>query len=192
VGGGGSGGSTTGGAGAGGSASGASGSSGGGAGGNGGTEGNLLQGSGFETATNEGWVARGSGVTAEPSTEYAHTGDYSLKITGRSAVWHGTEYNAAALVSEGTTYRIRAWVRLLDGSAANTLRLTRQLLPTGVCTANEFSWITSLTVTPDAWVELTGLLMLPAGCTPTTLLIYVEAADTMVAYYLDDVFLGIE
>jgi hypothetical protein len=165
----------------------------GGAGGQGVTDDNLLQGSSFETATNEGWSDRGS-ATILVSTENSHTGSYSLKVTDRTAGWHGAEYDALSLVTPDTTYRASAWVRLLDGSPAATLILTRQLRPnTGTCPASEFGWIaTSGSLSSGMWLEIWGTFDVPAGCNPTMLIIYVESSDPTVSYYIDDVYLGVE
>lgn len=165
----------------------------GGAGGQGVTDDNLLQGSSFETATTEGWRDRGM-ATVAVSTENSHTGSYSLKVTDRTAGWHGAEYDALSVVTSGTIYRATAWVRLLDGSPATTLILTRQIRPnTGTCPLTEFGWIaTSGSLTSGTWAELTGSFNVPAGCVPTMLVIYVESSDPTVSYYIDDVYLGVE
>jgi endo-1,4-beta-xylanase len=165
----------------------------GGDGGQGGTTGNLLLGSGFETATTEGWHGRGN-ASVSISTDYAHTGAYSLAVTGRTTGWHGAEYNVLPVTTSGITYRATAWVQLFDASPPSTMILTRQLRPnTGACPINEFGWIdNSYDITPGSWIELTGTFTVPADCDPTLLAIYVESANPTVAYYIDDVFFGIE
>jgi endo-1,4-beta-xylanase len=144
---------------------------------------NVLMSYSFEGSTTDGWRGRGA-ATVTVSDEEAHSGSSSLKVTGRTAAWHGTEYDVLSLVTPGDSYDVTAWARLTDGSPSSTLILTREVQG---CDVDEFVRIDLAENATDAdWVELTGTLTLPASCDPTRLVVYVESEDATASYYVDD------
>jgi endo-1,4-beta-xylanase len=137
----------------------------------------------FEQSKADGWRGRGD-ATLTVSDEESHTGSFALKVTDRTAAWHGAEYDVTSLVTPGDSYDVTAWARLTEGSASAALILTRQVQG---CEIEEFVRLDTAEDATDAeWVELTGTLTLPASCEPTSLLLYVESADATASYYLDD------
>lgn len=144
---------------------------------------NVLMSYGFEQSQPDGWRSRG-GATLTVSDEETHSGSFSLKVTGRTAGWHGAEYDVASLVTAGDTYDVTVWAHLTAGTASTTLMLTREVQG---CTAEQFFWLDSAENVTDAdWVELSGTLTLPAGCVPSKLVVYVESSSATASYYLDD------
>jgi hypothetical protein len=150
---------------------------------------NLLTSSGFETSKNDGWYSRGTAVLTL-SAEQAHSGAKSLKITGRTATWHGAEYDVKGIVTAGKVYDVTVWAKLATGSAASDLMLTRELQG---CGGEQYVRLKIAASATDAsWVELSGALSIPAGCTPNKLAIYVESSNATVSYFVDDTTLAQE
>jgi hypothetical protein len=144
---------------------------------------NLLTSSGFETSKNDGWYSRGTAVLTL-SAEQAHSGAKSLKVTGRTATWHGAEYDVKSIVTAGKVYDVTVWAKPTTGSAASDLMLTRELQG---CGGEQFVRLKIAASATDAtWVELSGALSIPVGCTPNKLAIYVESSNATVSYFVDD------
>jgi endo-1,4-beta-xylanase len=137
----------------------------------------------FEQSKTDGWHGRGA-ATVTVSDEQPHTGSFALKVTGRTAAWHGAEYDVTSLVTPGDSYDVTAWARLAEGSASTTLILTREVQG---CDLEQFLRLdVAANVTDAEWVELTGVLTLPASCDPSSLLVYVESEHATASYYVDD------
>ena len=135
----------------------------------------------FEDGTAQGWVPRGP-VTLASVTEAAFTGTHSLKTTGRTAGFNGPSLDLVSKLTKGTTYNVGVAVRLVAGSAPTTIRVTMQRTPQGGTTA--FDTIAQNTnVTDAAWTTLSGSYSFPTDA--SQLLLYVEATDATVAYYID-------
>ncbi len=144
---------------------------------------NVLMSYGFEQSDPDGWRARGT-ATLTITDEQSHSGESSLKVTGRTANWHGAEYDVRSLVTAGDAYAVSVWARPASGSPSSTLRLTREVQG---CSVEQFVWLDSAeNATSSAWVELSGTLSIPASCAPSKLLVYVESTDATASYYVDD------
>jgi endo-1,4-beta-xylanase len=118
------------------------------------------------------------------SDEQGHSGSSALKVTGRTATWHGAEYDVMSLVTPGDSYDVTVWARPTSGSVSSTLRLTREVQG---CGAEQFAWLASVDdATDEEWVELSGTLTLPSSCDPSKLVVYVESTDATASYYVDD------
>lgn len=146
----------------------------------------------FEDTTTQGWGPRGS-VTLAASTEAAHTGNYSLKTTGRTATWNGPSLDVRGMVLPGNTYTIRGCVRLVPGQAITQTQIvfTMHRKPTGE--DDKYEWIVSSGpngVNDSEWRCLQGTYTY-AG-TVDALTLYVEAPNSAnAAYYLDDVVISL-
>jgi endo-1,4-beta-xylanase len=139
----------------------------------------------FEDGTVQGWIPRGGSVSLTSTTEAAHAGTRSLKTTGRTANFHGPSKDLLSTLSPGTIYQITAWVRLVAGQPASTLRVTMQRTPTGG--SNAFDTVASSPnngVTDAAWVMLQGTYSFAGSV--TGLLLYIESTDPTSQYYTDD------
>jgi len=144
---------------------------------------NVLMSYSFEQSKTDGWRGRGA-ASVTVSDEQAHTGSSALKVTNRTAAWHGAEYDVMSLVTAGDSYDVTAWARLTEGSASATLILTREVQG---CDIDEFVRLDiAENATNAEWVELSGTLTLPASCAPSRLLVYVESDDPTASYYVDD------
>lgn len=144
---------------------------------------NVLMSYSFEQSSTDGWRGRGAASVAV-SDEESHSGSSSLKVTGRTAAWHGAEYDVLSLVTPGDSYDVTAWARFTEGSPSSTLILTREVQG---CDTDQFVRLDlAENATDAAWVELTGTLTLPASCDPTRLIVFVESEDATASYFVDD------
>ncbi|MCE7079455.1 endo-1,4-beta-xylanase [Streptomyces sp. ST2-7A] len=135
----------------------------------------------FEDGTAQGWAARG-GETVTVEGTAARTGSYGLAVTERSAGWEGPALRVDHLLERGVEYTVSLWVRLADGAAPDTARLSLERLVDGT---TSYHTLGSAVVGPDGWVELTGTH------TPTVaaehLAFYVETAGGTPSFRMDDV-----
>lgn len=148
---------------------------------------NLVRNGTFEVDTS-GWTPWYMNPTLSVTSEMAHSGAQSLKISDRAA---DGGYNARYLLTDvvvpGTTYSVSAW-STIGGTAVGTARLAAVVQcanpPAG---HNAYPWIQSNSnVTPGQWVQLSGTLAIP-DCDLTEVSIYLEGAAAGVDMYLDDV-----
>ncbi len=131
------------------------------------------------------WAGRGGSSAVARTTTDAHAGAASMHVTGRSDNWHGAQTSIAPLFVSGGTYAISAWVRLAPGEAATDVKMTVAQTP-------DSTYVTAapaVTVTADAWVQLTGTYTRAAGVTGGD--IYFEAVSPTASFLVDDVtFVG--
>jgi hypothetical protein len=164
---------------------------------------------GFETA-NDGWGPRGS--TVNRVTTAKHSGEYSLEVTGRTANWNGTQMSLVSFytggqLEAGKQYSISIWASAIvpdpmpDPAPDFELVLTEQLVfpaEQSACGNTNgsagFSRLAAATPAPvDSWVELKSganqklAITVPAGCSPSTYLVYVEAPSPTLSFRIDDV-----
>lgn len=139
---------------------------------------------GFETGTLQGWSPRGSAQLV-PTTEASATGNYSLRVTGRTASWQGPAINALCKMHKGSKYLISVRVRLLPGEVATQVRLSMERRFNGV--TNYTTIIGNTAVTDGAWVELTTEYTF--GFDVEQMQLYVETASGNASFYIDDFLL---
>jgi endo-1,4-beta-xylanase len=139
----------------------------------------------FEDGTLQGWIPRGGSVVLTNTTEAARSGTHSLKTTGRTAGFNGPSLNVFGTLAKGSTYQVTAWVRLVAGQPADTLKITVQrTLTDGTNAFDQVPASSTGGVTDAAWVSLQGQYTLSTDV--TALLLYIEAAGATTQYYLDD------
>jgi hypothetical protein len=138
----------------------------------------------FEDGTAQGWFSRGSSVLAVSDAQ-AHTGDFSLLTTGRTAGWHGPATDLLAVLRPRAVYRFEVHVQLLAGSPTAPIQTTMQFVPEST---GETSWTQIAQhpeVTDQAWQLLVGEHSLPEAGFEAQF--YVESPDPEVAFYIDDI-----
>ena len=138
----------------------------------------------FEDKDSQGWIPRGGGVKMEVVRETAHTGEYSLKTTNRTANWHGPSLDLTGIVKKGEIYEITGYVKLLEKPAtASNFKITMEQKKFGAGT----SWktVAQSTVNGTQWVKLSGTYSFAEDL--DTLLLYIESENPKDAYYIDDV-----
>lgn len=139
----------------------------------------------FEDGTVQGWAPQG-GLTLAASSEAAHAGTFSLKATGRTDTWNGPSRDLRATLQKGASYQVSAFVRLLAGQPASTLKATVKRTPSGGSdTYEQVATSTTNGVTDAAWVELTGQYSFATDV--DALVLYIESDNATAEFYLDDV-----
>ena len=137
----------------------------------------------FEDGTLQNWIPRGTAVLSN-TTEEAHGGTHSLKTTGRTAGFHGPSLNVTSLLQSGNIYQVTAWVRLVAGQSADTLKITVQRTANGSNNFDQVATSANGGVTDGSWVMLQGTYSFASGA--TGLLLYIEATGATTQYYVDD------
>jgi endo-1,4-beta-xylanase len=143
---------------------------------------NLVGDGGFETGA-AGWSSwNGSSLSA--STLQAHGGAQSLRATNRPNANQFAVYNLTSVVQAGTTYAVSAWA-FHTGAVNDTVRLAAKV---GCTSGDTYPWLQNNTaVVPNAWTQLSGNLMIPAGCTVSDVAIFFEGTTAGSDVFLDDV-----
>ncbi|HLH06183.1 MAG TPA: endo-1,4-beta-xylanase [Terriglobales bacterium] len=143
--------------------------------------------SNFEDGTADGWVSRGGGspVVLTPTQADAHSGAWSLLVTGRTATWNGPTHDISGKMCNGSQYWIEVWVKMAPGQPDTSMNLSLQL--TDQFGNNSYPGVTNATVTSGGWVRLKAKPYTFSG-TYSTLQIYVQSNDNPDAsFYIDDV-----
>jgi endo-1,4-beta-xylanase len=144
---------------------------------------NLVTDGGFETGV-AGWSSW-NGATLAASTAQAHSGAQSLHATNRPNANQFAVYGLTSRVQTNTTYSVSAWA-LINGAGNGTVRLAAKVACAGA--ADTYPWLENDTaVVPGTWTQLSGNLVIPAGCTPTDVAIFFEGTDPAFDVYIDDV-----
>jgi endo-1,4-beta-xylanase len=123
------------------------------------------------------WEPHGSSSVSLTKDEAAN-GVKSLKVSGRSANWHGAHLSVTKLLTPGETYRFTASVKLLKGFQPDEIKLTMQR------GENQYQQVATGTVSADEWRTLTGIYKVPNG--KDSLLFYIEAGRGNTSYVIDD------
>jgi Carbohydrate binding domain len=155
---------------------------------------NLISNSDFESGISP-WTAAFGGVLSA-TTEQAHGGLQSAKVTGRAADYQGAHYDVTDFVTQGATYTVTAFARIDGATATATVKTTARVKCATL--ADQYVPIRLLTANDSSWTELTGNLTVPAlppsggpptnqACTLLELLVYVEGPPAAYDLYVDDV-----
>lgn len=137
---------------------------------------------GFEDGTVQGWQPRGGSVTLTASGEAAYSGDYGLKVEGRTSGWHGPTLNVTSFMKVGKTYGITAWVKLPAGSSSAPVSMLVERTTDGT---PHYEAVTSKTATDSGWVKLSGEYTLSNPVSNAG--VYFESFDNpTLSFYVDD------
>ncbi|HEY8946450.1 MAG TPA: endo-1,4-beta-xylanase [Polyangiaceae bacterium] len=146
-----------------------------------GTPSNLVDNGTFEAGIS-GWF--GWGGTLSSSSERAHSGERSLRVSDRTAGAGTAAYNLTASVTPGSPYSVSFWLAI-DGADEAPANLTAKIACAG--SSDAYSWLANSSAIPrDTWVELSGTLQVP-DCQLNELLIFAEGPPAGVDLYVDDV-----
>ncbi|MBO5163985.1 MAG: carbohydrate binding domain-containing protein [Ruminococcus sp.] len=127
------------------------------------------------------WATFGGGSIAL-DTSAAHSGDTSVKITGRKNSYEGPSLNCDDIFNAAETYDFDGWV-YHEGDSAKTISWTVKYIDSY---GNEaFTQIASADVEPGVWTELTSSLAISEDA--VSYLIYFECSDAALDFFIDDV-----
>jgi len=140
-----------------------------------------------------GWGPRGTDETAETveiSTEQAHSGTQSAKISNRSNTWHGIMADKTNELTLGMTYTFGVWIKYVGDSYSNTHNFSLQLqYSDGV--SDNYKNIKTSAETKGNWTYLEGTYTMPTDAADINL--YVEtqyntspSAQDLMDFYIDD------
>ena len=140
----------------------------------------------FETGGAEGWGPRLGNESVTVTSADKHGGNYSILTTGRQQASDGAGLDVTSQMSNGSRYRITAWVKLAAGEAPINVRVSLQRTLDSTTTIQNV--IGNTMVTANQWVPLTNIY--DYNLSHTSLTLYVETASVTPArapsFYLDD------
>ena len=140
---------------------------------------NLLKNPGFENGT-EDWMDRSSKI--EAVTTPVHGGAKSVKVTGRTETWQGIKQSLLGKVTNATTYKISAWVRLENADSDTVTISIEQTDDSGTNYKN----VATATGNKTEWVQISGEFKLEANGDLKTLDVYIEGPAAGIDFYVDD------
>ncbi|ORX23087.1 cellulose 1,4-beta-cellobiosidase [Thermoanaerobacterium sp. PSU-2] len=143
--------------------------------------GNVIANGTFENGNTSGWVGTGSSVV-KAVYGVAHSGDYSLLTTGRTANWNGPSYDLTGKIVPGQQYNVDFWVKFVDGND------TEQIKATVKATSDKDNYIQVddfANVNKGEWTEIKGNFTLP-DADYSGISIYVESQNPTLEFYIDD------
>lgn len=144
----------------------------------------------FEDGLN-GWGPRGiEEEVVSLSTEQAHSGVNSLKVSNRTKTWHGATSNKTQELTLGETYVFGIWIKYLGDSYSNSQKFSLQLqYNDGV--SDQYKNIKTVSVTKGNWTHLEGEFTIPTDA--TNVYVYLETeykssptAQDFLDFYIDD------
>ncbi len=106
----------------------------------------------FEDGTAQGWGPRIGRETVTVTNADAHSGNYSMLVTGRQAFYDGLAHDATGKLCNGSQYWIEAWVKLAPGQPNGQINLSLQL--TDANGNNTYPSVATVSVTSNAWVRI--------------------------------------
>jgi endo-1,4-beta-xylanase len=144
----------------------------------------------FETGLS-GWGARGiDEEVVSLSTQQAHSGEYSLKVSNRTQTWHGATSNKTDQLTLGETYVFGMWIYYNGDTYSGTQNFNLQLqYNDGV--NDQYKNIKTAAVTKGSWTYLEGQYTIPTDA--ANIYIYVETefksnpgTQDLMNFYIDD------
>lgn len=122
---------------------------------------------------------RGETEVLEATTEYAHSGDYSLCVSGREKNWNGPQFRLDDGTCEANTeYYVNAWVM---GQYYTTVTLSMQYTPEG---ATDAVYTNLGSVSGNGWFEFSDM-KISFTSDVTDVYVYFEGGNTD-NIYVDD------
>jgi len=142
--------------------------------------GEVIFATGFEDGeVTEHFTRRGETEVLEATTEYAHTGDYSLCVSGREKNWNGPQFRLDDGTCEANTeYYVNAWVM---GQYYTTVTLSMQYTPEG---ATDPVYTNLASVSGNGWFEFSDM-KISFTSDVTDVYVYFEGGNTD-NIYVDD------
>lgn len=145
----------------------------------------------FEDESTKGWT--GNGASLSTSDEFAKTGDYSMKVTGRKNAWEGPVTDLMGKLQKGSTYYASAWVYQESG-APQTFRFTGYSMDDSSKDAYDGKFYKTiaenLEVPSGEWTRLEGLYTYDYTGVPGALTFYIESTDISFDFYVDDIVIA--
>lgn len=127
------------------------------------------------------WTQQGGIISR--STSHAHSGKYSLLISGRKQEWNAPMmFIKAKALEDNKLYRFSIFVRLNDGQQAANARLTLRRTTAGQTT---FTPLAAAQATSTNWTEVAGTFSAANISESEKIAIYLECEDPLASYFVD-------
>ncbi|OPZ94245.1 MAG: Endo-1,4-beta-xylanase Y precursor [Firmicutes bacterium ADurb.Bin419] len=141
----------------------------------------------FETGIS-GWGPRGD-ETVELSTEQAHSGTYSLKVSNRTSTWNGAMVDKSETLTLGESYTLSVYLKYVGDSYASSQRFSLQLQYNNG--EDVYRNIKTIAVNKGTWTLLEGQLTVPLDAKDVKVYVETEwksspSAQDLLDFYLDD------
>ena len=143
----------------------------------------------FEDGT-QSWNGRGS-ATAERSTTYAHSGNASLYVSGRTQLWNGSTRSVSDIMEAGGYYKVGTYV-LYDGDQYSDTQKFSINLQYDYNGKENYYTIATETANKGEWQYVGSEFTVPEGA--TNFYVYVQTGYTsapkeqdLMNFYMDDV-----
>ncbi len=132
-----------------------------------------------------GWEPRGDDVEVSISQDTSTSGMNSLHILNRTQNWHGTQTDLRDALRPDKAYYFEGWVYQKTGQD-QTIIMTMQR-KYGSDNATSYDWIQAQTIPTDQWTKISGTYAIKANERIDELLLYFEAQNPYIDFYIDDV-----
>lgn len=143
----------------------------------------------FETGTTQNWNARGS-TTVTLSTNYAHGGETSLYVSGRTQLWNGATRSTADIMEAGGYYNVGCYV-LYDGESYSDTQKFSINLQYDYDGKENYYTIATETANKGEWTYVGSEFTVPTGT--VNFYVYVQTGYTsapteqdLMDFYMDD------
>ena len=143
----------------------------------------------FEDGLN-GWVLRGEDEIVELSTEEAHSGTQSIKVSNRTETWNGPMCDKTEELTLGVTYDFSVYVKYVGNSYSNSHNFSLQLqYNDGV--NDQYRNIMTASAAKGQWTLLKGEYTVPTDASDVHLYVETEyntspSAQDLMDFYIDD------
>lgn len=131
---------------------------------------------GFESGTS-GWFTFGGGLAQ--SSDFAHSGSFSGKNSGRTATFNGPAFSFPTGAGK---YTASLWALQNSGSTFPFVLSVK----THCNGADNFPFLGQVNAASGSWVQLSGSFTVPANCTEVTLFLNQNGGSTFPDMYVDD------
>jgi len=142
----------------------------------------------FEDNSTAGWSGAGSIISA--SDDVACSGDYSMKVAGRSNYWEGPTVNLMGKLAKGNTYYASAWVYQESGEP-QPFKFTAYSPDDTSSDLYDGKFYTTIAqneeVPSGVWTRLEGFYTYDYFGEPLGLTFYLESPELGFDFYVDDV-----
>ncbi len=144
--------------------------------------------SAFEDGTTDGWKSRTGTETVMATSADAHSGQFSLLTTGRTAAFQGPSFDVTNVMFNGSTYNVSLWAKLAPSAGTQTAQLRVSLERDAGSIADFHTVVNNTNVTAGNWVQLSATYTVVLA--NTRLILYVESNSGTPDFYIDDVQIG--
>lgn len=141
----------------------------------------------FEAGLN-GWGPRGD-ETVELSTEQAHSGAYSLKVSNRTETWNGPQVDKTGILTLGESYTLSVYVKYVGDQYSGNQRFSLQLQYNNG--EDVYANIKTVDVYKGSWTLLEGQLTVPLDANDVKIYVETEwkpspSSQDFMDFYIDD------